>query len=57
MRVEILGALLLIVLMYLVIPIGVCVAALAALGGAERFLPGAMRDRALARREHTAERH
>lgn len=51
---NVLGALLLIVVMYIVIPVGVCAAALVALGGAERFLPPAMRARATARREeHT----
>ncbi len=48
---DIFGALVLIIVMYIVIPVGICLAAVVALGGAERLLPGSMRDRALARRD------
>jgi hypothetical protein len=55
--VEVFGALLLVIVMYIVVPVSVCVAALVALGGAEGFLPGGMRDRAVARREQRANHH
>ncbi|MFN8557196.1 MAG: hypothetical protein U0531_07550 [Dehalococcoidia bacterium] len=54
---HIFGALLLIVVMYLVVPIALCAAALVALGGAERLLPGGLRDRALAQRAQEDGRH
>ena len=54
---DVFGALVLIIVMYIVVPVAVCAATLIALGGAERLLPGAMRDRALARREDATDRH
>ncbi len=54
---DVFGAVVLIIVMYFVIPIGVCVAALIAMGGAERFLPPAMRARATARRTQRPEGH
>lgn len=47
---EILGAIVLFLVMYIVVPVAICAATIAALGGGERFLPGSMRDRAVARR-------
>ena len=54
---DVFGALVLIILMYIVLPVAVCAATLVALGGAERLLPSGMRDRALARRDDASERH
>lgn len=54
---EIFGALVLMIVMYIVIPLGICFAALVLLGGAERLLPGGMRDRAVARRDQDSAGH
>ena len=54
---DVFGALVLIILMYIVVPVVICAVALYLLGGFERLLPGGMRDRALARREHTSGEH
>ena len=47
---DVFGALLLMIVMYIVSPVAICLAALVALGGAERLLPGGTRDRSLRER-------
>ena len=54
---DVLGALLMIVVFYFVIPIAICAATLVALGGAERFLPGGGRGRTAAAPEHGGDHH
>jgi hypothetical protein len=55
--VDIFGALVLFIVMYLVIPVAICAAALVVFGGAERFLPAGMRNRAVAGRESRSDHH
>ena len=46
---DVLGALLLVIVMYIIIPVAVCVAALVLLGGAERLIPGGAKRSASSR--------
>jgi hypothetical protein len=55
--VDVLGALLLMFVMYILIPLAVCVAAIVAMGGAERLLPGGTRPRTIAHTESHTEHH
>jgi hypothetical protein len=52
--VDVLGALVLLIVMYIVIPVAICAAAIAVMGGLDRFLPGFMRGRPA---PHEAEEH
>lgn len=54
---DIFGAVLLMLVMYIVAPVGICLAALIAFGGAERLLPGGARERALTRQNQQVEHH
>jgi hypothetical protein len=42
---DVFGALVLFIVLYIVLPLAVCIAALVLLGGAERLLPGGTRTR------------
>ena len=54
---DIVAALLLMIVMYIAIPVAACAITIALLGGGERFLPDAMRQRAEARREQADHSH
>jgi hypothetical protein len=54
---DVIGALLLMFVMYILIPLAVVVATIVALGGAERLLPGGTRPRAVAPRDSHADHH
>jgi hypothetical protein len=54
---DLIGALLLMFVMYLLIPLAVVVATIVALGGAERLLPGGTRPRGVAQRDTQADHH
>ncbi len=48
---DIIAALLLMIFMYVVVPVGTCVIMIALLGGSERLLPGPMRRSAQRRNQ------
>lgn len=54
---DLIGALLLMFVMYILVPLAVVVATIVALGGAERLLPGGTRPRSTAPRDTHAEHH
>jgi len=54
---DVFAGIVLLAVMYVVIPVAVTVGMIVILGGSERLLPGAMRDRAVARRNGASEHH
>lgn len=54
---NIVGPLVLLIVMYIVVPIAICAATIAALGGTERFLPGGLQGRAAAGRDQGTDHH
>lgn len=54
---DVFAAIVLMVVMFLVLPVVVIGGTMALLGGSENLMPGAMRDRAAARRNGASEGH
>jgi hypothetical protein len=55
--VDVLGALLLMFVMYILIPLAVVIATVVALGGAERLLPGGTRTRTVTPTDSHGDHH